>query len=159
MLDASYQISVWAFGSGWTRRVAFAIASIVTQNARSWPDSKPPQSPFGWICYWVELAVPFAQTRVLQIGGKMHTFQKTALVPWELLALETVWLLPLSLSLLELKFHMNRPHVRGMLATARQVDNYSCWEEAPGLWVSGRGIATLWRGLYLHLLPTIKSSI
>ena len=36
MLDASHQISVWALGSGWTRRVAFAIASFVAQNARSW---------------------------------------------------------------------------------------------------------------------------
>ena len=108
------------------------------------PDSMPRQSPFGGICSWVELAVPFSQTRVLQSGGKTHKCPKTALVPWELLALETVWLLPLSL--LESKFHVNR-HVRGMLATACQVDTYSCWEEVPCLWVSGRGIVSLWSDL------------
>ena len=63
--------------------------------------------------------VPFSQTRVLQSGGKTHKCPKTSLVPWELLALGTVGLLPLSL--LELKFHVNRRHVRGMLATVAKL--------------------------------------
>ena len=145
MFDVSHQISVWALGSGCTRRVAFAIASFVAWNARSWTGFHASSKSFcrDMFLSWVSGAIfPDA---CLTKRWKTHKCPKTSLVPWELLALGTVGLLPLSP--LELKFHVNRRHVRGMLATACQVDTYSCWEEVPCLWVSGRGTVSLWSDL------------
>ena len=97
--------------------------------------------------YVLELRLRFHFNRRVSYKavGRRTNSQKTALVPWESLALETVWML--RLSLLELKFHVNRRHGRGTLAMVPQVDTYSCWEETPCLWVSGRGIVSLWSDL------------